>query len=535
MAEATQTATDPNGNVFEFVNGDWRPQRAQPSTGEAIAIGAGKTFESVIEGAKDLGLAAIEQLPFAPDVSGARQNIAQKMQSNAPFFDELSQQQPIATGVGQALPFLAAAPLAGASIPAQAALGAVEGGIQFGTPQQRLTNSLIGGGLAAGGAGALNLVQRVSQGISGSARNIAQRRTESFGGADSAGAVRVEDSVVGTGSQSRNRSFLQNAGSDVEGVGAQSAEGLANLKRGVELGIMFKPGAQSGNIAGKQFFASASSSPLLSDIVQRTITTKNNQTLSKLTLRALGQKGNEFTDATLTNIETGLSRTRDTIAKNNPVIKVDNTFTKKIDDITSGFETNPAILSEVDPVMRNIEKFKSIVTKGDSITSGQYMKLRKQMRSLQRKFKDDAEAQAAIGDTIDAFDGLFSRSVSAADKKAFDKTTQQFRLLQALEKPGVIGNDKIIRPGALGRNFSKIFKTEFTRGDKFETLKDLPEFKDLFDATKVFNHFPDVVGDSGTATRSSLKNILGDKLGTAATLAARPLFQKIIESAQPKF
>ena len=531
---AAPTATNAQGEVFEFVGGQWRPQRAQPSTAESIAIGAGATFANVGRGAADLVAAGVEQLPFAPDVSGFRQGLAQDVQVEQPMFNELQQQQPIATGVGQALPFLATAPIAGASIPAQATLGAIEGGIQFGTPEERLQRALIGGGLGAGGGAVLTSIQRVSKAISNSAANIAARR----GGGlidDSAGAARVTDSVVGTGSQSKPRQILQNAGTDQPGTGAQTAQGLENLKRGRELGLIFEPGDASGNIAAKQLFAAAKRNPLVSDIVQSEVSNANRDTFTKLTLRALGDNGDEITNATLVNAKNRLGKTRDRIFEATPKVKVDAQAVGEFKTVIDDFVNLPSVLSKEAPTVRRIQKLvDEIGDSGNKITSKRYQVLRSDMRGLQRSAKTSSEINS-IGDAIEVLDNMFGRSVGKANKKAFDKSTQQFRLIEALEKPGVISGELVLRPGALGRNLKKIFKSEFGGVDEFGGLDRLPEFRNLFDATKVANFFPNVVNDSGTATNLSLQGIFSNPVGTAAQLSTRPLLRQVIKSAQPQF
>lgn len=523
---ANPTATDETGQIWEYVNGNWEIQQEARGTLEAVAIGAGESLTNLGRGAADLAANLL------PGTDQLQQDLRTNQATERALFSDLQAQQPIATGVGQALPFVATAPLSG-GLGAQAAIGAATGALGLGTLEERVQNALFGGGAAFAGGLALKGAQRVSHGIQNSSANISARRAASrfVGAPRSVGASGRAGATVGEGSTSTARRLLQNAGRQIGGEGQESIAGAQALTRGKELGLKFEPGSGSGNIATKQLFASAKRNPLFSDVVQDSVTKQNNKTFNTLALRALGEEGSEFTTGTVGKIEQRLNGVRNVIIKRNPTIRVDDTALTGFEKVLDDFVKNPSVLGTKDPTFRRIEKLKDLVGfNGNTITSKQYIQLRSDMRSLQRSLKRGTEIKS-VGDSIDVLDDLFKRNVSQADKAAFDKTTQQFRLLDTLEKPGVLSSDKQLRSGALSRNLKKNFKSEFARDDKFGTLSD--EFKDLFDATKVFDQFPNIVSDSGTATNLSIQNIFSEPAGTAAQLTFRPLLRALIESAQP--
>ena len=136
--------------------GDWEviPETAYDTSPlNAAMIGAGKTFTDFGRGVRDL---------FGSDTAAAEQAEADEL------FAPLAQHQGVATGVGQALPYLATAPLGGAGVMGQAALAGGMGAVrQVGDVGDRMKTGGLEG--AMGGAGALvgNSIGRVVNGIRG--------------------------------------------------------------------------------------------------------------------------------------------------------------------------------------------------------------------------------------------------------------------------------------------------------------------------------------------------------------------------------
>ena len=81
-----QTATDNQGRVYEWIGGQWVPQGDKIGRVQAAMIGAGSTFNNMLDtvglGDDGTGQAAIEQL---------------------------REEQPFSVGIGESLPFAAAA------------------------------------------------------------------------------------------------------------------------------------------------------------------------------------------------------------------------------------------------------------------------------------------------------------------------------------------------------------------------------------------------------------------------------------------
>jgi hypothetical protein len=109
---------------------------------------------------------------------------------------------------------------------------------------------------------------------------------------------------------------------------------------------------------------------------------------------------------------------------------------------------------------------------------------------------DDAVVRQAGGDL----------GVRYADARA------AYRLADALDTGNVIRNGNVMT-GRAATVLKKRYPAEFARGNQYGAVLD-QSLLDAFDVIRVSNRFGDIVGDSGTATRMSIQNILNNPQGT---------------------
>ena len=130
-----------------------QPAQAAPSAAddvgavEAFAIGTGRAFDKVLQGAKQVGYWA------TGNNAAAEAQKADEADKDARY-SKLSDRRPIATTLGEIGAIAASLPISGgATLPATmarfAAAGAVPGLVSYGTPEERLASGALG---AAGGA-----------------------------------------------------------------------------------------------------------------------------------------------------------------------------------------------------------------------------------------------------------------------------------------------------------------------------------------------------------------------------------------------
>jgi hypothetical protein len=110
-----------------------------------------------------------------------------------------------------------------------------------------------------------------------------------------------------------------------------------------------------------------------------------------------------------------------------------------------------------------------------------------------------AELGEAYGELQDTLLGMVERQASDPDLMArWGNARQQWRYLKVLERPGVVTKGNV-NPASLNTALGKMFKGEYARAG--DVRRGAPN--DLFDASRITNWMGDVVGDSGTATRSA--------------------------------
>jgi hypothetical protein len=141
----------------------------------SMALGFGRMSDKLIQGAKQMGLTAAQAL--GNDSAGKE---LERMAETERFRDEgyapLQEKRPIASMVGESLPLLAM-PMGG-SLKAAAALGALPGLVEYGTPEEKLKRGAagaVGSGVGYGVGKALGAV--VSPGMkaaSPEAQNLAR-------------------------------------------------------------------------------------------------------------------------------------------------------------------------------------------------------------------------------------------------------------------------------------------------------------------------------------------------------------------------
>jgi hypothetical protein len=118
-----------------------KPPAEDPGVLSSIAIGAGKTVDSVLDGLTQMYLGARGEKAA---LGGLKENV----QDKAEPYKRLQELHPFATGVGEALPSMVVPLGAGATAVGTAARMAAAGGVpaalEYGTPEERLKRGAVG-------------------------------------------------------------------------------------------------------------------------------------------------------------------------------------------------------------------------------------------------------------------------------------------------------------------------------------------------------------------------------------------------------
>ena len=571
MAELL-TGTDSNGTQYEFRNGQWRQMDRARSTGENILLGAGEQFTSIGRGVQEI---------FG-DSEAAR--AAQASEAEARQF--LHKDAPIAAGVGNALPFLATAPLGAGALTARGVAGitgleAGIGALEIGTPAERLRNAAFGGGGALLGLGVGRMADRVFRSLNQSGRAVA-------GGVDFAdpnaaplgdgGRVVPFEPIEGTGQFGRqsvgagaiddiqtqgdvNRelfgSFGGGKGSIVEDRGVLEA-----LDDAEALGYVVPPGAASGSRGARIVGDTLTSNPFTGDVMQEVMHQTNRDLLEKDLLLALGEDASTasrgITRSSLSKIDRRLDAEMSDIYKNNKAMKLDEAIPQRVEGGAPVAKTIDDMLAEVseghrragrsrgaeDPVTANIDNIRNLIKEageGGSIPTQRVAEFRSTLRRFQRQANtaDDANASETLGDAVNALDDWIEKSLGAGDSKRFHEALQEFRLMQSIDTPSVISAAGDLRPAAIDRQLRKNFKTEYARNNRFfeggENVTGAlgQDLDNLFRGVRVMNQFPAIIGDSGTASRSLVNSVITGDVAAGAAGLTRPFIRKFMKKQQP--
>jgi hypothetical protein len=198
-----------------------------PSIPETLAIGAGKTFDSILDGLTQawLGLKGDDKA-----AAGLKQNVEEKRR----LYEPLQEARPITTAVGETLPTLAL-PVAGpgASVLTTtgkiAASGAIPAALEYGTVGERATRAAIAGGASVVGGQVLPAVMRSAP---TAARAAVSRMTGEVSPEKAALAVRAEQlGIPVSAAQLGNSRMAKTLASTVEHVPLSGAQAIKDQQQ----------------------------------------------------------------------------------------------------------------------------------------------------------------------------------------------------------------------------------------------------------------------------------------------------------------
>ena len=533
MAEETrafdeEVFQDEAGNLFVFRDGDFQPTTRQAlETGpfEAAMVGAGETLTNIGR-------------TLDPSRTGAE--VAAVRAEDEAVLAPMQAERPISTGVGAALPFLATAPigmgiggpaLTGArALAEQAAIGAGLGALEGGAP-----GALIGAGSSAAGFGLGKIAQRVL-----GARHAARGRL----GDDILDTVDQADDIVAGGAAAgraapgpaRTLTKAQRRAQAFQGideprappgaaVGAARA-GVHDVRVGQadSLGFELTTGERLNSDTLRQVEAGFRSSPF-APAKLRDVKASNQTNLNRHWGKAIGvgevdnitddvmgeaveRAGEKFTEAAeaVKGGKLGVSR----LAAEVEAIRVE-----------AGRGASIMQDMEVNKLLGEVEQWAQ--GPGKRVAARDFMAARSNLNKQMR----DASAQGkgvlaeAMQDVIEAMDRTFEGAAGAEAAAIYKGARENWRFITALERGQTLntatGN---VNARTAGSSLKRVFKQEAGRGG----VEDLSNAgAETIEATQVANYFGEIVGDSGTATRLSVQEILRNPVGATGGAVTRAL------------
>ena len=523
------TFRDEQGNLLVFREGEFHAtteQAIQTGALEAGLVGAGSVLSNIGRGAQKL----VE--PIAGNLLGIDAAALEDagLQDQAQM-DLLRAEQPVATIAGEAAPFVAGGVATGGAglapiLGAEAALGALEasGGGR---------NPLVGAAFGAGGAGLGIGLGKVAQRMLGAraarqagaqglqettdqldelaqprqARTARQRQEQAF---EDTGPRRQPGQAAGAEETALHARRV--AGADQVGFTLTTGERInSDTMRQIESGFRKQPG---GPPRGKQ------------------IVRENQETLNglwgdamgvgkvqKITPEIMGQArenaGREFNQAANLADEAGGVAVNDVPAR--------------VAGVRAERGTSLIQDEQVTEALGKLEKF---ANQQGSMSARDFMATRSELNAKMRQAASNSEGllAQAYGDVINAMDDAFEGSAGPEARALYDAAREHQRFIITLERGKGVNLDRgNVNPTTAGTSLRKTFKQEAGRGDPGD-LSDAGV--NAIEGTQAANYFSDIVGDSGTATRTFVQELISNParmltLG-AGQRASGEVFDRII-------
>lgn len=521
------------GETFELRGGRWVPVQGnqftevagQQSAVDALAISAGRQLTQYGRGGQNLAASALG-LALPGEAAAIKGELSAKDASERAAFAELQRQRPISTFVGGLAPDIATLPLGGGAIKAgargaasiigeQSALGAAQGGLSYNpNVSDQFLGALLGGATTAFGGGAGEALGRV-RGMFRQPQTTVERLTGQLqpgplnGRFTSDTMEQLQARATQTG-QSVEQILTGNT--PLPG----SAEYSRLLSRGEDMGFIFSAGERTRSGPIRQLEAARASNPLTSglDLARKE---NNSGQLNRLALGAIGEevpagaRAVEFRESSLGAANNRLADEFEAVA-GDASIRLDQELFDELHRISNASQSTSIKATGVPDV---VERFVELTGENLEINGARLLSERSDLVGAIRRLERSDQAGAGptarrLREIVDAVDAAVTRQLPDELAQRYARARGQFRMLTTLDRPGMIANGKV-QGGKFAAALRRDYPAEFRRGDQFGTVQVGDQATaDLFDAARITSEFKDIVGDSGTTTRSSLMNFLRD-------------------------
>ncbi len=530
-----QIVRNPNtGQTFELVANQWQditPTNAElaaegSSPLEAFGVGTAITARQAAFSVAEFAA----KIPFREEVISTERRQAFQAEMQVLSRDDdarlaaISERFPVSTFAGQAAAFAPGAALgapAGASLRTIAALegaiGATEGFFSRpGTIGERVQNAAIGGVAGAAGAGLIG-------GGATAIRNMFGRGrvTDNFGGqvdielGRSPVDLQAETSVPRLGEAAQRQ--YDRLASTADYSSNPSAFKRELIARADEIGIAITAGGRTGDDNLRRLEATLGSTPGLSEPFDQ-LRRLNATGLNRQTQASVGIPEELITDdfggAQLGIANDRLAEGFTQVGKDLGRIDFDQEIIDNLAAIDRRYKLGVGKTKPVRKFTKQLRRFaETEVDEAGEVTSlggldgAELMDARSALVAEVQRLATGRQGNAMKGtyEIIDQIDQLTRRSLEGREMpEIFNRYTDfrdEWRLLDAMESPNVINAEGDVSHFNLNRLLRRRYPVEYRRAGL--SAKESGGRQDpAFDMVKILSAFPDIVGDSGTATRS---------------------------------
>lgn len=274
--------------------------------------------------------------------------------------------------------------------------------------------------------------------------------------------------------------------------GQQSA-----AQAGKALGMRLTPGKAAGSAAMQKFEAALEANPLTSGGFSA-LKEGNQKVLNRAAAKSIGETADEVSTPILAKAEQRLGAVFDSVKDKTPV---------PLDPVQVGGRLRQ-IAADADGMLNNNASLDSngLWKQLDNFVNNTGGATREQLRNLSSNLGKKAKQEMtspmgdrALGESLfaaqEVVEDAIQGTLSASQRAAYNEARGQYRnLMQLVSRTGIVNPSSGNANGrTLANSLMSKDRSGFTMGGNTS---------DLYNAARFTQGFPDIVGDSGTATRS---------------------------------
>lgn len=307
-----------------------------------------------------------------------------------------------------------------------------------------------------------------------------------------------------------NRFMFGNPKNIKPGPRVDRTEHKRRMHQADALGLPVTPAVRQANQTMRQFEESQRASPFSSEPFSR-LSNQYSDRANEIARKEIGMPGDDLiTDEVLESAHDVIGEQFNRLVGPDKTFQITDSFYDDLAAIEAEYGSSVTRGNRFKPIAKNLRE----LADDQYITAKNYQRQASDLAASQRaanrgENSNDPALSKALGRSREALDKQFDQSFG--DLPELKENRAKYRALRSLEQPNVIRQGEVSLPTL----YSKLKKEGRgrVRGDR-----------DLDTAAKVGHHIMSKIGDSGTATRMSLQNLMNaSAFGRAQMLGGNAL------------
>lgn len=305
----------------------------------------------------------------------------------------------------------------------------------------------------------------------------------------------VANTVLGGAGGAAGQVFANQVGRVARAAGTELTQGQrASAQGGQQLGMRLTPGKASGSTVLQKLEAAAESNPMTAGGFDN-IRQNNQRVLNRAAAKAIGETADELSTPVLAQAEQRLGRVFDSVKDSTqvPLTNIPNRLAALVNDTEGLIGQNGSLADNA--LIQRLAGFANNGTATREQLRELSSKLGKVAKNNMTTQTGDRELGQALFAAQEVVEDAIQGTLSSAEQAAYQDARGQYRNLMNLT-----AKTNVVNPSSgnvSGRNLANTLMQK-DRGGFTMGRND----SDLYNAARFTQAFPDIVGNSGTATRS---------------------------------